>query len=145
MLKYFFSYRISENAFGITANRWRCMLTTMQQHPNTVSIVVQACATLHNRHRMMYPELREDDREDRHGNVRDGEWRAGIRQQERLLDSNNRGNNARPTQDARAQREYLRNYYMRPAHALPWQDQIVQPPRAVTPDPASSSDESDVD
>lgn len=120
------------------------MLTTMQQRPNTVCLVVKACATLHNRHRMRHPTVREDDREDRQGNLRAGQWRAGIQNQERLLD-NNRGNNARASEDARAQREYLRNYYMRPAHALPWQHQIVQPPRAVTPDPSSSSDQSDVD
>ena len=138
MLHYFVAYRISENGFGITANKWCCMLTTMQQHPNTVSVVVKACLTLHNIHRMKYPQIREDDREDVHGNVTDGEWRAGIGQQ--LLDNNHRGNN-HVTMEARAQRGYLRDYYGRRANRLPWQDRIVKPQRVpVVPSSSSESE-----
>ena len=49
-----FNYRLSrarrvvENAFGITANRFRCLLTTMPQQPDTVTTVVLSCCVLHN-------------------------------------------------------------------------------------------------
>ena len=50
-----FSYRLScarrsvENAFGIPANRWGCLLTTLlQEEPQAVEIMVNACITLHN-------------------------------------------------------------------------------------------------
>ena len=49
-----FTYRLSrarrcaENAFGILANRWCCLLTTLlQEEPQTVEIMVNACITLH--------------------------------------------------------------------------------------------------
>ena len=35
--------------FGILANRWGCLLTTLlQEEPQTVEIMVNACITLHN-------------------------------------------------------------------------------------------------
>ena len=49
-----FNYRLStarqvvENAFGILANRFRCLLTIMAQEPHNVTSVVLACVTLHN-------------------------------------------------------------------------------------------------
>ena len=50
-----FNYRLSrarrcvENAFGILANCWGCLLTTLlQEEPQTVEIIVNACITLHN-------------------------------------------------------------------------------------------------
>ena len=49
-----FSYRLShagrvvENAFGIMANRFGCLLTAMSQNPETVTSIVLACCTLHN-------------------------------------------------------------------------------------------------
>ena len=56
-----FNYRLSrarrvvENAFGITANRFRCLLTTMPQQPDTVTTVVLSCCVLHNLLRLRKP------------------------------------------------------------------------------------------
>ena len=51
VFKYCFSRarRCVENAFGILANRWGCLLTTLlREEPQTVEIIVNACITLHN-------------------------------------------------------------------------------------------------
>ena len=49
----FFNYRLSrtrryvENAFGVMADRWGCLLTTLRQEPQNLEIMVNACITLH--------------------------------------------------------------------------------------------------
>ena len=56
-----FNYRLSrarrvvENVFGIMANRFGCLLTTMSQNPETVTSIVLACCMLHNIMRLRYP------------------------------------------------------------------------------------------
>jgi len=40
--------RVTENAFGILASRWRIFHTTIQAEPETAELFVQACVSLHN-------------------------------------------------------------------------------------------------
>ena len=55
-----FNYRLSrarrvvENAFGILANRFQCLITTLKQQPKNVESIVLACVCLHNIMRMRY-------------------------------------------------------------------------------------------
>ena len=81
--EHIFNYRLSrarrivENAFGILAHRWRCLLTTMQQQPETVKVIVSACLCLHNVMRVRYPGLQKQDidREGTDHPVIPGAWR----------------------------------------------------------------------
>ena len=55
---YFFrARRFEENAFGILANRFRILLTTMRHNPSAVKIIVKASIILHNLIRIRYPRL----------------------------------------------------------------------------------------
>ena len=82
-----FNYRLSrarrivENAFGILANRFGCLLTTLKQPPDTVDSIVQACLCLHNFMRMRYPGLQNAvlDKDDEDHNVIPGAWKEGGR------------------------------------------------------------------
>ncbi|WAR29141.1 hypothetical protein MAR_002709, partial [Mya arenaria] len=79
----FFNYRCSrarrvvENAFGILANRFRRLLTTLEMRPSTVTKTVMACMTLHNLMRTRYPNIQNADldREDEQGQFIAGAWR----------------------------------------------------------------------
>ena len=81
-----FNYRISrarrvvENAFGILANHFQVLLTTMQHLPSTVKIIVKACIVLHNLMRIRYPGLQNqqlDRPENLNADFVPGAWRQG--------------------------------------------------------------------
>jgi hypothetical protein len=79
-----FNYRLSrarrvvEN--GIMASRFRCMLTTMHQYPETVSKITLACFTLHNLIRIRYRDVNEiSDTVDQNDNIQPGSWRSDVR------------------------------------------------------------------
>lgn len=124
-----FNYRLSrarrvvENAFGITAHRFRCMLGAMQARPEVVEDVVLACCTLHNYLREKQPNLTMsvvDTEDPRTHRLIPGSWRT-----DRALDSleKMRGNNC--LQKAKGQREYLTHYYSSDQGRVEWQDSMV--------------------
>ena len=80
MMKPYTLRGLTENAFGILANSFQILLTTMQHHPSTVKITVKACIVLHNVMRMRYPTL-QNQQLDRAENVNidfiPGAWRQG--------------------------------------------------------------------
>ena len=123
-----FNYRLSrarrivENAFGILANRFQCLLTTMRQDPKTVGSIVLACCCLHNLMRLRFPALQNAalDQEDAEHQVIPGAWREDAN----LDDMQNlRGTLA--TREARLQRTYLKHYYNSPAGSVPWQNDMI--------------------
>ena len=120
-----FNYRLSrgrrvvENAFGILANRFRVLLTTMGHHPGTVRLIVSTCVVLHNLMRIRYPAMQNNllDLELENGGVQRGAWRQGRQ----MADCRNaRGNNI----DLRAgkeQRRLLTHWVNSPVGSIPWQ------------------------
>jgi len=46
-----------ENAFGILASRFRCLLTTLATTLETATKITKACLILHSLMRMQYPAL----------------------------------------------------------------------------------------
>ena len=126
-----FNYRLSrarrvvENAFGILAMKFQCLLGERRQNPETVNLITEACIVLHNMSRTWYPNLkpREVDTDEQNGQLLPGEWREKV-QLEPLRVAGRGG--ARPTQEAKAQRDYLRDFYNGPIGAVSWQDQWVR-------------------
>ena len=48
-----------DNAFGIMANRFGCLLTTMNQNKDTVTSIVLGCCVLLNIMRVRYPGVHQ--------------------------------------------------------------------------------------
>ncbi|XP_041484662.1 putative nuclease HARBI1 [Lytechinus variegatus] len=71
--------RVVENTFGIMANRFQVLLTTMQHHADTVRLILKTCILLHNLMRTRYPVLQNRlvDRQLKNGQIVPGEWRRG--------------------------------------------------------------------
>lgn len=115
--------RVVENAFGILANRFRCLLTTMNTKPPATVWIVTGCLTLHNIMRMRYPNLQNADLDiegDNH-NIIPGAWRDGAVMAE--VEAAGRG--PRQTAEGKKQRHYLMKYFNSPAGSVPWQDAAI--------------------
>ncbi|XP_052770767.1 uncharacterized protein LOC128210457 [Mya arenaria] len=117
--------RVVENAYGILASRWRCMLTPMQVIPEVGRLNVEASVILHNIMRMRYPQMQnaEMDKEDEDHNLIPGEWRNGAAMHDL---AQNLGHN-RDNVEGKNQRDYLKHYFNSPAGSIPWQDRTLQP------------------
>jgi hypothetical protein len=124
-----FNYRLSrarrivENAFGILAQRFGCLLTTMRQQPEAVSNIVLACCTLHNLLRIRYPVVNIGliDAEDNEHHLVPGAWRNGVN----MHDMENVAGGNLATKVAKRQRLYLTHYYNSPAGAVHWQNGMI--------------------
>jgi hypothetical protein len=123
-----FNYRVSrarrviENSFGILANRFQVLLTTMRQKPETATIIVLACC-LHNLMRIRYPSLQNAvlDQEDADHNIIPGSWRENAN----MHDMENVSGGKVMTQTAKSQRLYRKHYYNSPVGAVPWQNNMI--------------------
>ena len=123
-----FNYRLSrgrrivENAFGILAHRWRCLLTTLQQEPSTVTAITLTCVILHNLLRGKKPkEVRAQADQDSNHNIIPGFWREDVT----LTDGISEFANNTTTRKAKLQREYLCAYYNSDAGSVPWQEDMI--------------------
>ena len=69
--------RIVENAFGILAHKFRVLLRTMHQRPETCRKIITTCVIPHNLIRLRYPATHNNlmDLEDQNQNVIPGAWR----------------------------------------------------------------------
>ena len=115
--------RVSENVFGIMAQRWGVLLTTMHQHPINARLIVQACVCLHNLMRMRYGYLQNPflDSEDANHNFIPGSWReVGFLESLQKIKAQSRA-----TELGMQQREYLNKYFNSPAGSVPWQDSMI--------------------
>ena len=116
--------RVVENAFGILANRFQVLLTTMQHHPETVKFIVKACIILHNIMRTRYPALQNqqlDVPENDNVNFEPGAWREGRNLQDTVVA---RGPNT-ASRKGKKQRNLLKHWVNSPVGAVPWQDNMI--------------------
>ena len=109
-----------ENAFGIIANIFGFLLTTLNQNNDTVTSIVLAFCGLHNIIRIQYPGVQHGigDNEDGYNRLVPGQWRQGVNLQD--MGEVTAGN--RDTQMAKNQRLYLKHYYNFPVGATVWQN-----------------------
>ena len=115
--------RISENAFGIWANRFRIFHTTINLDPDTVCLLVHASVVLHNmlctKSRATYLPPGFVDTVNEDGSIVEGEWRRdACSTAMKPLRPQSVGNNRKKT--AEEIRETFARYFVGPG-ALDWQ------------------------
>ena len=120
--------RVVENSFGILANRFQVLLTTMLHDAPTVRLVVTACVILHNLMRTRYPRMQNRlmDIERPDGVMIPGAWRVGRNLEDCRADgiqAPNRDGSRVP----KAQRNLLMEWCNSPAGSVPWQDNMLLP------------------
>ena len=124
-----FNYRLSRarravgNAFGILANRFGIMHTTMFHHPAHVRVIIQACLMLHNLMRTRFQDIQEGlvDREMADHRLVPGEWRHGRN----MLDVHApRGHNVANLAGKRL-RHIVKHLCNSPAGSVAWQERMV--------------------
>lgn len=124
-----FNYRLSrarrvvENAFGILANRFQCLLhATVYKKTESVKSLVLACVMLHNLLRIRYPGVPANaDQEDQNHALVPGVWR----EESQLVDAGGHAGRNVDHNLGKQQRNYLRDYFMSEAGSVPWQEQMI--------------------
>lgn len=116
-----------ENAFGITAARWRILLRTIPLKPKNVDFVIKAACILHNFLIVQNTQSQSYmDSEDRFGNVVAGRWRQNLQE----VQGNGATANFFPlevtharnfTSDAAEVRNLFASYFVSAAGEVPWQ------------------------
>jgi hypothetical protein len=127
-----FNYRLSrarrivENAFGIIAQRFRCMRVSINLQPDKVESIALACCALHNMlrsksiHSSMGVEVDEEDVTS--GQIRPGNWRATDSS---ISLAPQVGSQTRASTNAKAVRELLCAYVNSEIGSVPWQDSMI--------------------
>ena len=112
-----------ENAFGILAQRWQVLLTTMQQFPAVIQDIIECCVCLHNLMRLRFPALQNAqlDQEDDDHNLEPGAWRQEANMHEVKMP----GGPNRDTIAGKRQRELLKLYFNSPVGSVPWQERMI--------------------
>ena len=116
--------RISENMFGILANRWRVFHTTMHLSPERATSVTLSALILHNYllkspSKSTYCTPGLIDQEDEQGNVIAGSWRSEHMAEEfRSIAPQCHGNNI--SNSSKYIREVFMDYFMNKG-AVTWQ------------------------
>ncbi|XP_061191561.1 putative nuclease HARBI1 [Saccostrea echinata] len=118
-----YNYRISrgrrvvENAFGILANRFMCLLRTLEQKTDTVKDIVEATVILHNLLRLRHPGIviQEVDHEDLNHDIIPGAWRDQVDWPD--VDQPNAPRNT-ATGDGKYHRELLKKFFSSPQGAV---------------------------
>ena len=120
--------RISENLFGIVANRWRVFRTVLQLAPSSIASLVMAALVLHNHlrkssSRNVYCPQGLLDTELRSGEVTNGLWRQESTSESFLPPSVPiTGHNA--TNDAKLVRDTFKDYFVNEG-AVEWQWNMI--------------------
>ena len=120
--------RISENAFGILANRWRVFRKPFLLKPEKVKLITYSCLILHNFLRSestsgkIYIPLNLLDFEDMSGNI-PGAWRIDV-PKDSWLDLEPPVNR-NPSRQAKDVREEFKRFFMNEG-TVPWQWRAAQ-------------------
>ncbi len=115
--------RVSENAFGILANRYACLLSVIKFQPKITTNIVLAAICCHNLMRMRYPAILNAtmDHEDDQNNVIPGDCHRGNTWEQEIQCIHDN----RETKAGKQLREYLKHYYISSAGAVTWQLDMI--------------------
>lgn len=124
-----FNYRLSrarrivENAFGILANRFGCLMTTLTVTPDTATEIVLACCLLHNLLRDANAPIPKGliDDEDANHDLIPGTFRRECD----LTPGTSTCAKNTGKKSEKDQRDYLRDYYSSKYGAVPWQNKSL--------------------
>lgn len=117
--------RVTENAFGIMASRFRILLTDIYRSPDRVVDMCLCIGALHNYLRSeassTYMGLGSVDTEDANHQVIEGEWRRSTQ-----LQSVQPTHDRNASVDAKALRDNMAVYFAEGGGRVPWQEKAIE-------------------